>query len=300
MTVVALLVAAASDARADAQSDLEKAHSAYMAHKYDEAEARLRALLDARSGSSLKDADSVGDARMYLAAVLLAEGKKDDAETVLEQLLLERPDYQPDPLRVSLQAVDALIDARSRLRDKLVTIQAEKVKAAQEEKTRGEAETRKAALRLAMLEKLAGEEIITERHSRWIALIPFGAGQFQNGQEGPGWALLVSESLLAAGSAVGAGLMLYDVGLTNDALARKDGTASGYLQRAQQASIAGDLFAAGFGLVAAAGIVHAQLEFVPQRVEVRKRPIPPVEVAPVVGAAGERGDGVYLGVRGRF
>jgi len=71
-SLVALLCATPGVARADAKDDLEKAHNAYMTHRYDDAEARLRALLDpTRSG--LKDPDSIADARMYLAAVLLAE-----------------------------------------------------------------------------------------------------------------------------------------------------------------------------------------------------------------------------------
>jgi predicted negative regulator of RcsB-dependent stress response len=85
---IALLFLGVVDARADALSDLEKAHSAYVAHKYADAEARLRDLLDAKSGA-LKDADSIADARMYLGAVLLAEGKKEEAADALEQLLLD-------------------------------------------------------------------------------------------------------------------------------------------------------------------------------------------------------------------
>ena len=110
--------AAGGLARADALSDLEKAHNAYVAHKYDDAEARLRALLDPHAGT-LKDADNIADARMYLGATLLAQGKKADAEAVFEQLLRDKPDYQPDSLRVTLQAIDALIDVRSRMREEL-------------------------------------------------------------------------------------------------------------------------------------------------------------------------------------
>jgi hypothetical protein len=309
VVLFALLFASARAAHADAASDLEKAHSAYVAHKYEDAEARLRVLLDPRAPNALKDADAIADARMYLGAVLVAEGKKDEAAAVFEHLLIDRPDYQPDPLRVSLPAVDALIDARSRLRERLAAIQAEKVRAAQEQRALLEAETRKAATRLAMLEKLATEEVITERHSRWLALVPFGVGQFQNGQDAAGWSLLVTESALVLGSAIGAGIALHDVGQANDALVRQDGTASGYQQRAQQAALVGNLFAGAFGVLAAAGIAHAELSFVPQRVQVRKRDLPPLAlgrrvaplaplVAPLPGPG--RAEGVVLGARGAF
>ena len=124
--LVALVCATPGLARADAKSDLEKAHNAYVAHKYDDAEARLRALLDPVS-SDLKDPDSIADARMYLGAVLLAEKKSEEAASTLEDLVLSRPEYQADPLRVSLEAIDALTDAKTRLHDKLNAIQLEKV-----------------------------------------------------------------------------------------------------------------------------------------------------------------------------
>ena len=180
----------ARELRADASSDLEKAYSAYVAHRYEDAEKRLRALLDPQTGPLKDDPDDVADARMYLGAVLVAQGKKDPAAEIFEQLLLDRPDYQPDPLRVSLQAIDALIDARTRLRDRLEAIQAEKVRKAQEEKAKIEASRQQAAERLALLEKLAAEEIVVDRNSRWIALLPFGVGQFQDRQPALAWMFL--------------------------------------------------------------------------------------------------------------
>jgi hypothetical protein len=290
--LAALLAAWPRAARADAAADLEKAHNAYVAHQYDEAETRLRALLDPNTGT-LVDPDRIADARMYLAATLLAEKKREQADAVLEQLLVARPDYQPDPLRVSLEAIDALTDARTRLRAKLAEMQAEKVRQAQEEKARAETERQKQALRLAMLERLASTEVVTERSSRWIALVPFGVGQFQNGQTALGWTLLVGEGLLAAGSVVSAGVMFYDVGLRNDAIARNDGTQFTYNDRAQTAAYVGDALAGGFALVAALGILHAQLTFVPEKTTSRRRPIPPVSLAPSLGPGG-------VGVVGAF
>jgi len=290
--VAALVIGGSTVAYADALSDLEKAHSAYVAHKYDEAETRLRALLDARTGP-LKDADNVADARMYLGAVLVAQSKRDEALRVFEQLILEKPDYEPDPLRVSLESIDVFLDVRSRLRDKLAAIQAERVRKTQDERAKIEAERQKAAARLAMLERLASEEIVVEKNSRWEALVPFGVGQFQNGQDGLAGIFLTAELALALGSVAGAGLTLYDAGQANEALARHDASATAYQQHAQLAAIVGDVFAAGFFLSAAGGIVHAELTFVPERTEVRKRALPPLSLSPFVGPTG-------VGVAGRF
>src|SRR5579864_9852436 len=154
-----VLIAVTRLARADALDDLEKGYSAFAAHKYGDAEARLRALalLDAKP-SDIKDADIAADARMYLGSVLVAEGKKDEASSVFEKLLKDKPDYEPDRLRVPLEAVDMFIDVKTRLRAELEKAQAEKVQREQADRARVEAMKQKAAQRLAMLEKLVGEE----------------------------------------------------------------------------------------------------------------------------------------------
>jgi hypothetical protein len=307
------LTAVAGVAGADAMSDLEKAHNAYVAHKYDDAEARLRALLDPHSGT-LKDADSIADARMYLGASLLAHGKKADAEAVFEQLLRDKPDYQPDSLRVTLQAIDALIDVRSRMREELATILAERVRQAQEEKARVEAERQRAAMRLAMLEKLASEETLVHVNSRWLALVPFGVGQFQNGQTALGWTFLAGQSLLIVGSVISQVVTTYNVNQMNDAIHSGSSTAIGYHDRAEAAFVATDLFTAGFAIVALAGIIHAEVTFVPEHVEIRPRPLPPPALGsvllPLVGGGRSEGPpgtsgrpgvtGAVFGIGGSF
>jgi hypothetical protein len=267
VTVTLLLCAVA---HGDESSDLEKAYGAYVAHRYDDAEARLRRLLDGKDGA-LKDADSVADARMYLGAVLIAEGRKEEADRVFEQLLLDKPDYQPDPLRVALPALDAVVDAHTRLRDALRTIVADRVRHEQEERKRIEGEKTKEEAALRQLETLASQEVIVERHSRWEALLPFGVGQFQNGDRALGWTFLVTESLLAAGSAVGLGLGLYNESQAYEAFTNGQGTAPGYQARASDSVVVGDVLGLSFAAVAALGIVQAELGFVPERVRVQPR-----------------------------
>jgi hypothetical protein len=278
-------VLGASPARADGRTELEKAYSAYVGHKYDDAEARLRALLDPATGA-LKDPDVIADARMYLGAVLVAEGKKDDAGKVFEGLLLAKTDYEPDPLRVSTEAVDAFLDARARLHSRLVSLKAEQVRIEQGARDKAEADRQRAAARVAMLEKLASEEVIRHQNSRWMALLPFGVGQFQNGEGVLGGLLLATESTLVLGSGIGAGIALYDAGKANDANKRFDPTGQQYDTYAQQASTVGNVMVAGFALLAIAGVVQAQIAFVPERVEVRKRTLPDLSLAPVFTGTG--------------
>jgi hypothetical protein len=291
--MAALLCALPRPARADPRADLEKAHNAYAAHKYDDAESRLRALLDAKTGT-LRDPENIADARMYLAATLLAEKKNDEAAATLDVLVNDRPEYSPDPLRVSLEAMDAFIDAKTRNAARIAAMQAERVRKEQEEKAKLVAEQQKQALRLAMLEKLASTEVVIERHSRWTAMLPFGVGQFQNGQTAEGWLFLTGEALLGAGSIVAASMSYYYGVQGYDALQRSDyATASAYYNASRWAAITDDLLVGGFALVLIGGIVHAQATFVPEHVEVRKRAIPPLSLSPVVGPGG-------IGLFGRF
>ena len=279
-----------SVAWADDAGDLETAYGAYAAHHYDEAESRLRALLDAKPGAP-KDPERVADVRMVLATVLLAEGKKDEAEPLLEALLLDKPDYQPDPLRVSLQALDALVDVRHRLRDKLVATQNRMVQEAREHEAKAEAEKQQATARLETMRRLASERIVVDRHSRFEALLPLGVGQFQNRQAALGVAFLVSESLLAAGSAIGFGLTLYNESLAYQAVQQHTGTGPSYQARAYEAAIVGNIFTAGLAVTVVGGVIQAQIAFVPQHVHIEHRPLPPsvaaarlgLSIAPVVG-----------------
>ena len=62
--------------------------ASYLAHQYGDAELRLRAMLDPMHGT-LHDPALITQARMYLAAVLLAAGKKSDSTQALEKLLLD-------------------------------------------------------------------------------------------------------------------------------------------------------------------------------------------------------------------
>lgn len=291
--LAALLCAVAGQVRADARSDLEKAHNAYMAHRYGDAESRLRALLDTRTGS-LKDPDNVADARMYLGATLLAENKNDEAASTFEGLLIERPDYQADPLRVSLEAIDALTDARARVRDKLDAIQAERVRKTQEEKARLESDRQKQALRLAILEKMASTETLVERHSRWLALVPFGVGQFQNGQTADGWLFLTGEGLLVSASVVASGLSLYYQEHAFTAAENDNASSvSAYEKLAKWSAITDDLLVGALALTVVGGVIHAEATFVPEKVQTRKRDIPPLSWTPFVGPSG-------IGVAGRF
>jgi hypothetical protein len=277
----------AAPARADELADLEKARAAYASRNYDDADARLRALLDPKTGT-LREPQLVADARMYWGAVMLAKKRNDEAAALFEKLLLDRPEYEPDPLSFPQEVLNFFIDTRSKIRSKLAAEQQKRIQDDLAKKKREQEEKDRQVRRLAMLESLAAQETITQKNSRLAALVPFGYGQFQNGQNGLGWAFLLTESALGLASLAIVPFYvqaLYDM---RDAQAnRRTDLAEGYLDRAKSLRTANLILFGSFIVTAVTGIVQAQVGFVPERSETRKRPIPAVgtSIVPVLGGA---------------
>jgi TM2 domain-containing membrane protein YozV len=257
-------------------------------------------MLDPKNGT-LHDAAMVTQARMYLAAVLFAKGEQEQAATVLERLLLDdKEQFEPDPLSFPTDVIDFFIDTRARLRDKLNAQAQERAKREAERRAREEEQKKREAARLALLERLATEEKVTSVHSRWIALVPFGAGQFQNGKPGLGWALLATESAFLLGTVVTIPIYLIDLQNRSDAYrAGQNFQANEYIDRANVVRTVNLAFIGAFALTAAAGVVQAQLEYVPSVVDLRTRPIPAVSWTLTPVLTPERG-GASVGIGGRF
>ena len=314
-------MAAAVPARADARADLEKARAAFLARNWVDAEERLRALLDPKNG--LKERSLVSQARMYLGAALLAQGKTEEAKDTFEKLVLDDPTFDPDPLSFPGDAINTFIDVRSSLLEQIRNAQQTALRLAAERKAREEAEREKQRVWLEKVKAQAAEEKITVRHSRIVASLPFGAGQFQNGQPILGWAFLGTEVAAIAGTAVTYGMYLYARSRENEELRRPGGDVNQlvpqYHQRAEDLRIANLAFAGAFVGIAATGIIQAHLMFVPESAEKKKRDLPPLGlrsrspsasasvvrplsgfapiVSPLPGIDGTPA-GVYLGLRG--
>jgi hypothetical protein len=312
VAVLALaLVALAGTARADEQTDYEKGRNAFLGKQYLEAEARYRAMLDPKTGT-LQSPALVTQARFDLGATLVMLDRKPEAFEEFRLVLLANPQFDPDPLAFSTVVLDAFTEARGKYREE---IRAAAEKRALEEKLRREreeADKRRLKAYQAALEKQAAEEKITERRSRWIALVPFGVGQFQNRQDELGVIFLTGESALIVGTVITWGIQLSNARTASD-LAQQGSTneAAGYQNRANAAAVTNYVFAGSLLVTAIVGIVQAQVAFVPETVTVRKRPLPVMpqngngasvsfSLAPLPGTAESPLGGGMLGLSGRF
>ena len=299
--VVALWVGSTAPARADEKADIERGRNAFLSRQYVEAEARFRAMLDPATGS-LKSAELINEARMYAGAVSMAMNRSADADALFAKVIRQNPEYQPDPLTFATEVLDRFTDERARLKDEINAQKAVEARDEADRKSRAGAEKRKEQERVGLLEALAAQETVTTTHSRWIAALPFGAGQFQNGHSTAGAVLALGQGVLLASSAATFVIFLAQraqaAALFSQAGAQyNQATATAYNLyggRANTTRVVNLALGGGLVTLALAGIIEAQARYVPDVTLTRPRKLSAAWVAPSVelpleGAAGGAG-----------
>jgi hypothetical protein len=143
--------------------------------------------------------DSEGElvqARRMLGVSHLFENQPDEARKEFRKLLELRPDYRFDPLLDPQRVVDFF---NAVVKEEEGTIAVIEKRRRQRDQELAEERRRREAARLPPVHSA----VVYERHSFLVNLLPFGAGQFQNGQRKKGWMFLSTETALA-GISVGA------------------------------------------------------------------------------------------------
>jgi hypothetical protein len=291
---VVVLGGRTAHAQALGRVDVDKARAAYLARNYAEAEQRLMQLVDPKTG--LKELALLSQARMFLGAVLIAQGRP--AVETFETLILEDPSFEPDPLQFPGSVINEFYDIRGRLQQR---IRQNALEAARREAARiaaAEEERRKQEAWLATVKQMAQEEKITVKNHRLVAFLPFGAGQFQNGEPLLGWTFLVSEAALVVATAATIPMYTYARGRADDEQSGGDinRTAQLYQDRADNIRTANLAFAGALAAIAITGVVQANLAYVPEKVETKKRDLPVVsrlQVKPVLSP-------VFVGITSTF
>jgi hypothetical protein len=244
--------------------ELQRGKNAYDRGEFRRAVEIVRPLLypDLR----LQSENQIVQAHRILGVSYLFEKQQVAATGEFRQLLQIRPDYHFDPLLDPPEVVDFFNSIRQDYGAELAQLEA-KHKQAERARQRDKEECEKARAGPAFIEKRVG------RNSFTVSFLPFGAGQFQNGQRAKGWGFLTAETVLGAVS-VGAfatnlavyGLRpqrtcRYDVGdsvCPPNAIDHTDENRSRWLTRVQVAS--GAMF---FGAVAW-GIIDAIYYYQPE------------------------------------
>lgn len=166
----------------DPKARFLQAENTFRFQDYQAAEAALYALL--HPDVLLTDPDDVLKAREYLAACYYWLGNEKRMEEEFTALLIMAPNHRLDPFYYPADLIDRL----DRLRDRLAELRI--IHPQRSEEPRNEPPP-----------CLVPKETVVKR-SRWVSFIPFGVGQFQNGDTVKG-ALFLSGEILALGANVG-------------------------------------------------------------------------------------------------
>ena len=235
---------------------------------------------------ALTSEDAVVEAHRILALSYLLQKQEPEAEEEATSILALRPSYQLDPIVDPPMAVAFFDGVRKKQESRLRELRERERK---EEETRAKDDELR---RRANAERIYIERSV-QKHSRLVATIPFGVGQWQNGQKTKA-ALFGSGELLFGALSLSAYIALdqkftYDPSTNHRTFpASQRGTAEGLIGLQLASGIA-------FWGVLLAGIIDAHVLYKPEVVKTREIPKPQVSVTPIVGP-GTAG----IGVGGKF
>jgi tetratricopeptide (TPR) repeat protein len=286
------------------EASLARATAFYEAGQYDQCADAFAALLgDAGPTSSLAPR-AREQASVYRAACLIALGRVDEADEAFRDAIRENPQMAvPNAIMFPPAVIERFIVVRTTLMEEIRRSEQDRALRARDAALAARRKAEQEKERIARLEELASQETLIVRNRRWVAWVPFGVGQFQNRDYGAGAAFLASE-LLLAGTAIGA----VSIQLSLHSQAQGGANISGDIEQLNQniksAWVVSLAATGGFVLVAGLGILHANLEFVPEFNEgtrPRSKPKPAASRAGIVsaGVAPTEG-GAALSILGRF
>jgi hypothetical protein len=295
---------------ADDQQAFELAKNPFDGGQYAEAHARLATLLDptlptcdAVPGASgrcrVVDPELIERARALDAASLLALKRDAEADAQIARIFRANPQYAPNPAMFPQEVIDRFSVVRGGLRAELEALAQQKAREELAKRVAAQ-KAREADERwIAELQRLAGEERVVEPNSRWVAMVPFGVGQYQNGDIRLGVVFTVGEALLGGSALIS--VAVYNKLASTDLTQHPNNMRVDVPKLNQQiitAATVNQICFAGWAALSAAGVVQAQVAFVPERVTFRKRPVPPrPTVTPV---AAPLPGGAVLGLTGTF
>ena len=252
-------------ARANDFDQFQNARVAYESLNYELAADLFQGLL--RDAKPDDRRPLVIESRKYLAATYQFLARGGEAEAQLELLLRAEPDYVLDPLAFPAAFGKTFAAVKQRLESERKRVQQARDQAAAASAAKQQVATAHQRERMKRLVELASTEHIEQVHSRWIALLPFGVGQFQNNHDGLGLVLAISEGGLLA-----TGIVTYILHqrLPDDPEDRPAATdAEAAFRYINQISLG------LFGVIAVSGVIDAQVRFKPITTFDRPRALPP-------------------------
>jgi hypothetical protein len=171
--------------------ELEKARGEFLSHAYADAIPLLNYLL--YPSAKLAEKDDLVEAHVLFGACAFETGDQTTARKEFEAALDMKPEFTIDTQRFSAGAVHFFDDTKHALEDRRKKDQEERALADERDRLRRYRESL----------------VVYEVKSYYVNYIPFGAGQFQNGQHSKGLWFATTEG---ATGAISAGIWIYLVG----------------------------------------------------------------------------------------
>jgi hypothetical protein len=296
--------AAPPEERMSDEAELARVVGLVEAAKYEECAARLSRLLDDKNPHPLTDPQTLETARLYHATCLIGLGKNEQADVPLRAAIRKNPQMRPpDSLVFPPRVVERFLKLREEYYKELRSADKDAIERAEREALARQQKESEQSAYLSMLEHVAGQEVVVEKHSRYVALVPFGVGQFQNGNPALGWTFLASEAVLAAASLTSLGVYSNIRNQADRYAARGQNPSEDVNGRLDNWYLALNISTYTFLGVAALGILEGQLSFVPEVRHVRERPLPKLPKQPALRLMPDvavGGHDFHIGVRGAF
>jgi hypothetical protein len=288
--VLLLVTGSTAPAQADELSDFEMARRLYERGAYRKAAGELEGLVGGEVPRAQNPVVRL-EARKYLGATYLFLDREADARQQFRRLLEEDANYEIDRVAFPSVVVRSFQEVQAQVRRENAAVRAREAERERAERESEMQEILSEQERIRTLEELAATETVEQVNSRWIAAIPFGAGQFQNGHRRFGITLAVVESGLLLGSIA--------TFIAHNSL-RDEDPAPDEIDRAQRVEralrISNWVSSGLFVGTAVAGIIDAEVRFKPVIRSTRSRELPPeLEPPPTGGLSMELGLGLMGG-----
>jgi hypothetical protein len=203
----------------------------------------------------------------------------------------------PDPVLFPAQVRDLFFQVKSDFLEEVRRAQDEQLKQAQRLEAEKAERARRERLRVQRLERLAAQEVVVHQNQRWVAALPFGIGQFQNGDRVLGALFLTTEAALLAATIAAVSRQL---GIHSTADGGQNVRVADLFNEPLQVAHRVELLAgAGFIVLAGLGVLEAQLNFVPEvYVGTRPRRTHPEPLS--AASTAPEGRAATFGFSGRF
>jgi hypothetical protein len=290
-----------SVALADETADFQQARNAYLKKDYGEATSRFEEMLDPTKGT-LKTKEVIDEAQFCYGAVKFAVGERENAHKLWDKVLSDtKGTYTADSFTYSSEVINDFITEKQRWKNELLQHEQAQAEIDAAQRAKEAAERARLEARVKDLETLLSLETVVVQNSRETALLPFGIGQFQNGQKLLGWIFLSTEIAGVLGTC--ALFIPYRYYIDQYNAARTGPGSPQYRQELanEAAAVAQNIRTADFiilgalGAIMITGIFQAEIAFKPTVTYTRKRTVSGVwpSFAPLP-------NGAALGLHGTF